>query len=170
MSGFYGQYLTTMDGKGRFALPAKIRQVSGPGGKRLLDGSLTLTKGLEGCLSLYTESEWQAIQDRLSTLPFTRKDFRYFSRRFYSSASVLKPDRNGRILIPSHLVTEAGLKKELLVIGVNRWVEIWDPDRFRFYLEQFYGSYEEAAQRLFTGEGERGDPTSSSAGDGSGGG
>ncbi len=166
LSGFYGKYNTTMDNKGRFPLPAKLRSVLGPGKKRLLDGGLILTKGLEGCLTLYPQPEWQEIQERLASLPFTQRDYRYFSRRFYSSAGAVSPDRNGRILIPSHLISEAGLKKELLVIGVNRWVEIWNPDRFDYYLEQFSRSYEEVAERLFMRNGEQNDQTIPPAGDG----
>jgi MraZ protein len=152
LSGFYGQYQTTLDEKGRFALPAKLRVVKGEAQTPLLDGNLVLAKGLEGCLSLYPEPEWEAIQTRLSSLNFTKKDYRFFSRRFYSSAATVVPDRNGRILIPSHLIQEADLRKELLVIGVNRNVEIWNPDRYRYYLEQG-GSYEEVAERLFLGDG-----------------
>jgi len=151
VTGFYGQFQTTLDDKGRCALPAKLRNVASPDtGKSLLDGDLVITKGLEGCLSLYPEQEWASIEQRLASLSFTQKDFRYFSRRMYSSAGTVSPDRNGRILIPSHLLGEAGLKKELLVIGVGRWIEIWNPDRYSYYLDQFAGSYEEVAERLFT--------------------
>ncbi len=153
LSGFYGQYQTTMDNKGRFALPAKLRSVIGSDKKPLLDGNLILTKGLEGCLSLYPEPEWQDIQERLSTIPFTRKDYRFFSRRFYSLACPVSPDRSGRILIPSHLVKEADLGKELLVIGVNRLIEIWNPQRFQDYQDEYAVSYEEVAERLFTADG-----------------
>ncbi len=151
MSGFYGQFQTTLDDKGRFALPAKLRNVVDSAGKAYLDGTLLLTKGLEGCLSIYPEPEWQEIQNRLSSLNFTQKDFRYFSRRFYSSAATVSTDRSGRILVPSNLIAEAGLKKDLLVIGVNRSIEVWNPERFEYYLQQFSGSYEEVAERLFTG-------------------
>lgn len=151
MTGLLGQYQTTLDDKGRFALPARLRNQKGASGELLLSGNLILTKGLEGCLSLYPEAEWAEIQERMSALNFTQKDFRFFSRRFYSSAAVVKPDRNGRILIPSPLVKEADLRKDLLVIGVNRWVEIWNSDRYGYYLEQFAGSYEETAERLFAG-------------------
>jgi MraZ protein len=151
LTGFYGQYQTTLDEKGRFSLPAKLRSVKDPSGKPLLEGEAILTKGLEGCLSLYPESEWNEVQSRLSSLNFTQKDFRYFSRRFYSAAGLVTPDKSGRILIPSHLLGEAGLKKDLLVIGVNRSIEIWNPERFQYYLEQFSGSYEEVAERLFSG-------------------
>ena len=146
-----------MDDKGRLALPAKLRAVTNSAKKSLLSGNLILTKGLEGCLSLYPEAEWEAVQDRLSTLNFTQKDFRYFSRRFYSAACVVTPDKTGRILIPSHLITEAGLTRDLLVTGVNRSVEIWKPERFGYYLEQFSGSYEEVSERLFTGHDQRED-------------
>ena len=153
MGGFYGQYQTTMDDKGRFALPAKLRNITDSSNKPLLEGELILTKGLEGCLSLYPESEWAEVQKRLSSLNFTKKDFRFFSRRFYSSAAIVTPDRNGRILIPAHLVKEASLVKELQVIGVDRYLEIWNPDRYQYYLEQYSASYEEVAERLFLGEG-----------------
>lgn len=149
--GFYGQYKTTMDSQGRFALPSKLRSVKGDSDTALLSEELVLAKGLEGCLSLYPQGEWQNVQARLSSLHFTKKDFRFFSRRFYASAAMLTPDRNGRIVIPSHLLAEAALKKDLLVIGVNRWVEIWNPDRYEYYVEQYSGSYEEVAERLFSG-------------------
>ena len=97
LGGLLGQYHTTMDDKGRFALPAKLRSFIGPNKKPLLDGELIVTKGLEGCLSLYPQSEWAVIQQRLSSLNFTKRDFRFFSRRFYSSAQLVSPDKNGRI-------------------------------------------------------------------------
>lgn len=152
MTGFLGQFQTTLDDKGRFALPMKLRTVKGSDDESLLDGNIILTKGLEGCLSLYPESEWAEIQNRLASLSFTQKDYRYFIRRFYSAASVVTVDKNGRVLIPSHLIQEAGLKKDLQVIGVNRWVEIWNPERYQYYLEQYTRSYEEVAERLFSGD------------------
>ncbi len=151
-AGFYGQFRTTMDNQGRFALPAKLRAVPGSDNNPLLSEELILAKGLEGCLSLYPQTEWQDVQKRLSSLHFTKRDFRYFSRKFYSSAATMAADRSGRIVIPAHLIGEAGLKKDLLVIGVNRWVEIWNPDRYAYYLEQYSGSYEEVAERLFSGD------------------
>ena len=154
VSGFYGRYETTMDDKGRFALPAKLRSVTDSAKNPLLDGNVILTKGLDGCLALYPEPEWQDIQSRLAGLSFNKKDFRYFSRRFYPSANLIVPDKNGRILIPSHLVSDAGLKRDLLVIGVNRWVEVWNPERYDYFLEQFKGNFEEVAERLFSGDGD----------------
>jgi MraZ protein len=153
VTGFYGRYTTTMDEKGRCILPAKLRTVTDESGNLLLEGNVVLTKGLEGCISIYPEPEWEAIQKRLSTLDFTDRSYRSFSRRFYSLAAPVMPDKNGRILIPAHLIQEASLEKELVVIGVNRWIEIWSPHLLKYYLEQYAGSYEEVAARLFSGDG-----------------
>jgi MraZ protein len=142
-----------MDNKGRCILPAKLRTVADDSGNPLLAGDIFLTKGLEGCLAVYPASEWDAIQQRLSTLEFTDKPFRSFSRRFYSFASPVTADKNGRILIPAHLIAEANLSKELAVIGVNRWMEIWNPQLLKYYMEEYAGSYEEVAAKLFTDNG-----------------
>ena len=153
MTGFFGRYSTTMDSKGRCILPAKLRSVVDDEGQPVLSGEVFLTKGLEGCLAVYPASEWQSIQERLSTIEFTDKHYRSFSRRFYSLAAPVAPDKNGRILIPSHLIDEAKLEKELAVIGVNRWIEIWNPQLLKYYLDEFAGSYEDVAAQLFSGDG-----------------
>ena len=152
LSGLYGTYQTTMDDKGRFALPAKLRHITGPNKKPLLGGEIILNIGLEGCLAIYPEAEWATIQGRLATLDFTNEDYRFFSRRFYSGVSAVTPDKSGRILVPSHIVDAADLKKDLLIIGLNRWVEVWNPDRYKYYLSQYRGTFEEVAGRLFTGK------------------
>ncbi|MEW5795133.1 MAG: division/cell wall cluster transcriptional repressor MraZ [Candidatus Zixiibacteriota bacterium] len=153
MTGFFGRYSTTIDEKGRCILPAKLRSVVDDSGKPLLAGDIFLTKGLEGCLAVYPAAEWDAIQVRMSSLEFTDPAYRSFSRRFYSFAAPVNADKNGRILIPAHLVAEADLQKELAVLGVNRWIEIWNPQLLKYYMEKFAGSYEDVAARLFSGNG-----------------
>jgi MraZ protein len=147
MEGFYGQFTVLMDKKGRIALPSKLRPSSAEDSK--LRDEFILTKGLDGCLALYPGSEWQQIQQRLSTLNFTQKDFRYFSRLLHSVAVNINLDRQGRLLVPSHLHQDAGITKEVLVIGVYRWIELWNPDLYRQYLSQYGQSYEEVAEKLF---------------------
>ena len=151
MIGFVGKHQTTLDDKGRFALPAKFRNLQDANGVFILSGTLILTKGLEDCLTLYTGAEWGKIQQRLSGLSFTNRDFRYFCRRFYSSATTVIPDRNGRILVPAYLIEEAHLGRDLWVIGVNDWIDIWNPERYKQYIDGYGGSYEDVAERLFPG-------------------
>jgi len=145
--GYFGRHTVLMDDKGRIALPAKYR----PSAKiaKDVDGQFMLTKGLDGCLALYPEKEWELIQERLNTLDFTRKDYRYFSRLLYSVAVPIKLDRQGRMLIPSHLQDDAGLDREILIIGASRWIELWSPGRYEQYLSQYGQSYEDVAEKLF---------------------
>ncbi len=146
MEGFYGQFTVLMDTKGRISLPSKLR----PSEKQAKqDNEFILTKGLDGCLALYPTSEWQQIQQRLGELNFTQKDFRYFSRLLHSVAVNINLDRQGRLLIPSHLQQDAGINKEILAIGVYRWIEFWNPESYRQYLSQYGQSYEDVAEKLF---------------------
>ncbi len=146
MEGFFGRFIALMDSKGRISLPSKLRPESR---KEIDKETFVLTKGLDGCLALYPENEWEKIQQRLDTLSFTRKDFRYFSRMLHSAAVAVTLDRQGRLLIPTHLQQDAGLAKEVLVIGAYRWIELWEPERYQGYLEEYGQSYEEVAEKLF---------------------
>ncbi|MCX6825718.1 MAG: division/cell wall cluster transcriptional repressor MraZ [candidate division Zixibacteria bacterium] len=147
MDGFYGQFNIVMDEKGRIIIPSKLRPIIPKGAKEV--ENFILTKGLDGCLALYPRKQWELIQQRLDSLSFTQKDFRYFSRLLHSVAILINLDRQGRLLIPSHLQQEASLKKEILVIGAYRWIEFWNPDIYRKYLDQYGQSYEEVAEKLF---------------------
>lgn len=166
MLGFCGTFTCTLDDKGRLSIPAKIRPGDPDSSKRkgIPSGeSMILTEGLDGCLSLYSESEWARIQERLNTLSFTRKNFRYFNRRLHHNTCLVRIDRSGRIRIPETLQKLAGLKKDVWVIGANQSIEIWDPERYQEYLDNFGQSYEDVAERLFQNEEGRELP---SAGDG----
>lgn len=147
LAEFYGQYMVLMDKKGRIALPSKLRPDTATE-PEAADGFM-LAKGLDGCLTLYPRKQWEVIKGRLDTLDFTRKDFRYFGRRLYSGAIPINLDRQGRMLIPANLQKEAGLSREILLIGANRWIELWDPDKYQEYLDGYGKSYEEVAEKLF---------------------
>lgn len=150
VNGFFGQFKVNLDPKGRISLPARIRPRSEDG----LSLPLIMTRGLDGCLALYTEDEWGNIDGLLTEQPFTRRDFRHFSRMLYSGAQDITPDSQGRFLIPSHLLQYAGLSQRALILGANRWIEIWNPERFEHTVNQPGGSFEEVAERLFGGGGQ----------------
>ena len=117
-----GEYHHNIDEKGRLIIPAKFREEIG--------NSFVVTKGLDGCLFVYSLVEWEKIINKLKTLPFTKKDARTFSRFFLASATVCEFDRQGRINLMNSLTLYAGLKKECAIIGVNDRLEIWDLDKF----------------------------------------
>ena len=137
---FMGEYHHNIDEKGRIVIPGKFREEN---------TKLIVTRGLEKCLYLYTESEWNKIVEKLNKLPFTKKDARTFMRSFFAGATACDFDRSGRINITSPLVSYAGLTKECVIIGVNDRIEIWDETLYNAFLDDNASKLEEIAENLF---------------------
>lgn len=117
-----GQYNHTIDVKGRLIVPSKYRDILGD--------EFVVTKGLDGCLFVYDNAEWQAFEKKLKELPLNNTDARKFTRYFLAGAATAEVDKQGRILIPSVLREFAGLEKDVTLIGVGSRVEIWSTDRY----------------------------------------
>ncbi|MGI5911643.1 MAG: division/cell wall cluster transcriptional repressor MraZ [Syntrophomonadaceae bacterium] len=137
---FLGEYQHSLDVKGRLTVPSKFR---GQLGERFV-----ATKGLDNCIFIYPMEEWKTIEQKLKSLPFTRADVRSFARFFFSGASELEVDRQGRILMPLNLREYAGIDKELVIIGVGNRIEIWSLNNWRKYNMDAAASYEEIAESL----------------------
>ena len=119
---FMGEYHHNIDDKGRLIIPAKFRSELGE--------KFIITRGLEKCLYVYSESEWNNIVAKLKTLPFTKKDVRTFIRSFFSGATECDFDRQGRINITSPLVSYADIQTKCVIIGANDRLEIWSEENW----------------------------------------
>ena len=119
---FMGEYNHTIDAKGRLIIPAKFRETLGE--------EFILTKGLDGCLSIYPMDEWESFEEKLKALPLTDKNARAFLRFFVAGATSCELDRQGRILIPSTLREFAGLEKEVVLTGNLTRIEVWSKERW----------------------------------------
>ena len=138
-----GEYHHNIDEKGRLIIPSKFRDEIGK--------EFVVTRGLDGCLFIYSKSQWEKIVSKLQTLPFTKKDARTFNRFFLSSATVCEFDRQGRINIPSTLINYANIQKECTIIGVNDRLEVWASDKFSSLIEENTAAIDEVAENLFEG-------------------
>jgi len=136
-----GEYHHNIDEKGRLVIPGKFREEIGD--------KFILTRGLDGCLFVYSISEWDKIISKLKTLPFTKKDARTFNRFFLSGATVCEFDKQGRINIANSLIDYADLKKECAIIGVNDRLEIWSLDKFNSLIDANIDSLSDIAEGLF---------------------
>ena len=119
---FMGEYNHTVDAKGRLIVPSKFRE--------LLGDEFVVTKGLDGCLFVYPNEEWQNIEEKFRNVPLTTKDARKFSRFFFAGAATCEVDKQGRILIPPVLREFADLQKDIVSVGVLNRIEIWSKDRW----------------------------------------
>ena len=119
---FMGEYSHTIDTKGRLIIPSKFREELGD--------EFVLTKGLDGCLSIYPMEQWKIFEKKLEALPLTNKNARQFSRFFVAGATPCDLDRQGRILVPQTLREFAGLEKEVVLTGNLDRIEIWSKDNW----------------------------------------
>jgi MraZ protein len=119
---FMGEYNHTIDAKGRLIIPSKFRETLGD--------TFVVTKGLDGCLFVYDNVEWNVFEEKLKSLPITNKDARQFARFFLAGAAEVEVDKQGRILVPNVLRDFAELNKDVVLIGVASRIEIWSKERF----------------------------------------
>lgn len=119
---FVGEYARQLDERGRFILPAKIREK--------LSGTVYITKSsVEKCLNMYTEEEWESISQKIRELPTSiDRNAAAFQRRFFASAIMCELDKQGRIPLTPSLMEYAGLKKDIMLVGTNTKLEIWDSE------------------------------------------
>ena len=119
---FMGEYNHTVDTKGRLIIPSKFREQLGE--------EFIVTKGLDGCLFVFPQDEWQAFEEKLRTLPLTQKGARQFTRFFVAGATPCELDKQGRILLPATLREFAGLGKDVVLAGMLNRIEIWSKDKW----------------------------------------
>ncbi len=118
---FMGEYNHTIDAKGRIIVPSKFREALGE--------HFVVTLGLDGCLFVYPNEEWERFVTGLKNLP-GNKEARQLQRYFMAGAADCEVDKQGRILIPNHLREQAGLDKDIVFIGVLSKIEIWSKERW----------------------------------------
>ncbi len=121
-------------------MPAKLREDMGE--------KFIITKGLDGCLFGFSQSEWENFETKLKTLPLTNKNARDFVRFFLSGAMECEIDKQGRFLISSNLRKVASLEKETVIIGVGTRIEIWDKTKWEQYNSEDNISADDIAENM----------------------
>ena len=137
---FMGEYRHNLDQKGRIIIPAKFRE--------LLGDTFVITRGLDQCLFGYPMEEWKIIEEKIKSLPLTKKDARAFSRFFFSGATECEIDKQGRVNIPSTLLQYGKIEKECVIVGVSNRFEIWSRPIWDEYMAESEESFSEIAENL----------------------
>lgn len=138
---FIGEYHHTIDEKGRLTIPSKLREALGQ--------NFILTRGLDGCLFLYSNEEWTNVVNKYKELPNV-KEARNFMRFFLSGATICEFDKQGRINITSPLINYASLNKNCIIIGVNDRLEIWSEENWEKFVSDNEQSFSDMADHLFS--------------------
>lgn len=144
---FYGEYSHSIDRKGRLILPAKFREVA----KANFIEKFFLTRGLDKCLFMFSEEEWRLQENRFKSISFTKQESRTFNRLYFSGATEVIPDRQGRILMPQYLKDFAGIKREVIIVGISNRIEIWANILWKEFYGNSHQAFEQLAEKLIEG-------------------
>lgn len=139
-----GEYRNSLDDKGRFLIPSRIRN-------GITGNVLILTRAVDRCLWIFTPEEWGKISDLImgASSMFNSRT-RLLQRRIIAPAQECEIDKSGRITIPPTLRQSAGLesKKEAVILGVQNYMELWDVDTYENYLLDSEDDFLAAAEDL----------------------
>ncbi|MBQ7478384.1 MAG: division/cell wall cluster transcriptional repressor MraZ [Selenomonadaceae bacterium] len=135
-----GEYMHTIDTKGRVIMPADFRAELGE--------TFFVTKGLDNCLFIYGQAEWEALSAKLRQLPLAKPEARAFVRFFFAGARMMECDKQGRFLVPGNLRSYANLKKDVVLTGVMNRAELWDKESWTKYTDEVNPAVTEIAGNL----------------------
>jgi MraZ protein len=119
---FLGEFEYKIDEKGRVPIPPKFR-------RDLKDG-VVLTAGPEKCIIAYSIPEWNKLSNSLTSGTIAASKLRRLSRAFFATAFNLQIDNQGRIALPVPLREYAGIADELIIAGVNTYLELWNKEQW----------------------------------------
>ena len=123
-----GEFKHNLDSKNRLTIPAKLRMELGE--------KPVLTRGLDGCLFVYPNRDWQLFSEKMNNLPLGHKKARDFKRFMFSGAIEIEIDEVGRILISDSLKKYAKLEKSIVIIGVQDRIEVWGENVWNKYIAE----------------------------------
>ena len=138
-----GTYSRSLDEKNRLVFPKRIRDLLNK------PETLFITPGPDQCLWLFSQAEMERLAERLDQSPATDAEVRVFRRFFFGQTEEVGVDRTGRVLVPDRLIQFAGLKREVVLIGVRDHLELWDANRWQQYQHEQSPRFDAVAEKAF---------------------
>jgi MraZ protein len=123
---FQGAALLSLDAKGRMSVPARHRDALTSGNGTSM--SITITRSPDGCLMLFPQSQWLLFREKITALPVSAQ---WWKRVYLGNAVEVEIDSGGRVLISPELREEVGLSKDVRLVGMGNYFEIWDAATYR---------------------------------------
>src|SRR3954465_9312690 len=144
MSGFIGEFQSTVDTKGRFLLPAGLKkQIPAREQKNFI-----IHRGIEKHLVIYTQKEWNKISEEVNELNLYVAKNREFIRMFNRGASEMEPDGTNRLLLPKSLMDYAGIEKDIVLFAYGSRIEVWSQRGYEKMLKSDTSSFAKLAEEV----------------------
>jgi MraZ protein len=122
---FWQSETSAVDAKGRINVPAKLRRGLAPEAA----DTFMLIHHEDGCLRLYPLDQWRVYTATLRKMGLGNEDARRYLRDISSTAHEATIDGQGRILVSRTLLDLAGVDGQAKLVGMNQWIELWEPGR-----------------------------------------
>lgn len=143
---FRGRFTHSIDSKGRISIPAKLRKQLSPEA----NDTFVMTQGVNRCIEIYPLDQWLIFEQRLEKLNQFKSDDALFTHLILENAHEDSLDSQARILLPQNLIEHAKIEKEVLILGVLRKIEVWNPNVYEEYKKQSQKSYEQIAAKVMS--------------------
>ncbi|OGP65577.1 MAG: cell division/cell wall cluster transcriptional repressor MraZ [Deltaproteobacteria bacterium RBG_13_53_10] len=140
---FRGRYEHTLDSKGRISIPSKFREIL----TEEYDNQLVITN-FDHCLVAFPQQEWSNLEQKMGSLSLIKREARTFLRFFYSSGIDCAIDKQGRLLIPQALRDYASIRKEVVLVGEGKKIEIWSKERWEEEFRRSQENFEQISDTL----------------------
>jgi MraZ protein len=147
---YLGEAITRLDEKGRITIPRAMRDRMEALGHYVW----YMTRGFDGSIFLFERSEWDKLRAQIGRFSAMNAKVIDFRRLLYGSIAETRLDGQGRMAVPQHLREYANLDKDVVVLGVDDHIELWDKDAWRAYQRAREADFREMASYLFSGEGQ----------------
>lgn len=136
---FSGTTNQTIDAKGRVILPAKFREE--------LSDTVYITSGFEKCVQILSQEQFDRLREQIRQLPADKAlSLQYI---LISPATEVTVSSQGRVMIAQKLREDANLTKDIVVVGMDTRIEVWDKDTFEAFINrQKQESVKEALELL----------------------
>ena len=156
MAGFIGKERHAVDEKGRLMIPARFRRkfeiAASEGFGDAVSGhieELFILKAPDRSIELYEPIIWAGMRKSISGLSDFNPDERLLKTLMYESLEMVELDRQGRVAISRELLEHAGITKDVVIIGADTKMIIWEPDRLSALLQESAGRFALLAGRYF---------------------
>ncbi len=126
---FVGEYQMAFTGKGRIALPKKIRE-------QLKGQTVVLTRGFDGCVAGYDEGTWRQQAEAAMPMSITDRENSAMRRFLFAGAQFVEIDEQGRVIIPENLLKHAAVAEKATIIGSGDHFEVWNTEKWNEYIKE----------------------------------
>lgn len=116
---FVGEFRHTLDAKKRVFIPAKYREYLG-------ENFYIACKMNRPCLAIYTEADMNGFVEKLEAFPDS--EVTGIKQALFSLAAQVSPDTNGRVVLLPHMLTYAGIEKNVVIVGSGSHLQIWSEE------------------------------------------